>query len=303
MSNPTWGPPGTGAFGASGAGDQPQVCFRHPDRPTGLRCSRCGRSACPECLREAPVGFHCVDCLAQGQREQRQAATVAGAPLTRATPLLTYALIGVNVLFFLVTVLDAGGQVLDNNQSGLFRDLALWPYGVALGDWWRLLSSGFLHFGPLHLLVNMFALYILGRDLEVLLGRWRFAAVYLVSLLGGSAAVMLFADPRSLTAGASGAIFGLMGGLVVVLLRLRRSVSAAVAIIAINVVIGLSVPGISLAGHLGGLVVGAAATAALVYAPRGRTMVVQVSALVVLGLVTVAVIVGRVLALRSQVGL
>jgi len=279
------------------------VCFRHPDRPTGLRCSRCGRSACPECLREAPVGFHCVQCLAQGNQSVRQPATVTGAKPSHAPPMVTYGLIGVNVLIFLLTVADAGGKLMSNETSPLFGEFALWPYGVAEGGWWRIVGSGFLHYGPLHLLMNMFALYILGRDMETVLGRGRFLAVYAVSLLGGSASVMLFSAPNTATAGASGAIFGLMGGLVVVLLRLKRGLAPAMTVIALNVFISITIPGISLVGHLGGLLFGALATAALVYAPRGRALAVQVGALVTLTVVAVGLVAGRALVLRSQLGL
>jgi membrane associated rhomboid family serine protease len=308
MNAPGWGKPG--ADGPPPGGDQPAaapaVCFRHPDRPTGLRCSRCGRSACPECLREAPVGFQCVQCVAEGQRDVRQAATVTGARVSQAPPLVTYSLIGINVLVFLLTVADAG-NVMSNQVSTIFSDFALWPYGVAQGDWWRVIGSGFLHYGPIHLLMNMFALYILGRDMEVVLGRGRFLGVYAVSLIGASASVMLFSAPNTATAGASGAIFGLMGGLVVVLLRLKRGLAPAVTVIALNVFISITVPGISLVGHLGGLVFGAVATAVLVYAPlyvpKGRLLAVQVGAMVALTVVAVGLITGQALALRSDLGL
>ncbi len=220
-----------------------------------------------------------------------------------AQPFVTYGLIGLNVLIFLLTVADAGGELMRNESSSIFSDFALWPYGVAQGEWWRAIGSGFLHYGPVHLLMNMFALYILGRDMETVLGRGRFLAVYAVSLLGGSASVMLFADPRSVTAGASGAIFGLMGGLVVVLLRLKRGLAPMFTVIALNVFISITIPGISLVGHLGGLVFGAAATAALVYAPRGRALVVQVGALALLGALAIGLMAGRALVLRSQLGL
>lgn len=248
------------------------------------------------------MGFHCVQCVAQGQRDVRQPATVTGARVSQAQPLVTYGLIALNALVFLVTV-AAAGNVLSNQTSPVFTGFDLRPYFVAEGEWWRVIGSGFLHYGPIHLLLNMFALYILGRDMETVLGRGRFLAVYAVSLIGGSASVMLFAAPNTATAGASGAIFGLMGGLVVVLLRLKRGLAPAVTVIALNVFISITVPGISLVGHLGGLVFGAAATAGLVYAPKGRMLAVQVGALLALTVLAVGVIVGRALVLRSQLGL
>ena len=150
------------------------------------------------------------------------------------------------------------------------------PDAVADGEWWRLFTAGFLHIGPLHIAFNMCALWVLGRDLEIVLGRARFLALYIVSLLGGSTAVVLFADPQQYVAGASGAVFGLMSGLLLVLLRLRRPYGPVVALIVLNLVISQVVPGISIAGHVGGLVVGAVASAALVFAPARQRTVVQV---------------------------
>jgi membrane associated rhomboid family serine protease len=181
-------------------------------------------------------------------------------------------------------------SLLDNADAALFREWALVPYAVAEGEWWRLLTAGFLHIGPLHIAFNMFALWVLGRDLEIVLGRGRFLALYLVSLLGGSAAVVLFADPEQYVAGASGAVFGLMSGLLLVLLRLRRPYGPVVAIIVLNLVITQVVPGISMAGHVGGLVVGGLAAAALVFAPPRHRTLVQTAALALLTAVLLALI-------------
>ena len=275
--------------GGYGYPQPPAVCVRHPDRPTGLRCVRCDRSACPECLRPAAVGFQCVDCVTEGRRTQRYSTTVAVArPSGR--DLVIPVLIAVNAAVFVVTVAQAG-SLFGNAASSLFQQWALSPLAVAGGQLWRLLTSGFLHFGPVHLAFNMIALWVIGRDLETVLGRGRLITVYLVSLLGGSAAVFALEDVQSLTAGASGAVYGLMGGLAVVLLRLRRSPGPALGIIAINVLITFVVPALSLLGHLGGLAFGTAATAAMVYAPATRRVPVQVAAAAAL----IAVIVGLVL--------
>ena len=273
--------------GGYGYPQPPAVCVRHPDRPTGLRCVRCDRSACPECLREAAVGYQCVDCIAEGRRTQRYSTTVAGArPSGR--DLVVPVLIAVNAAVFVATVAPS---LFGNAASSLFQQWALSPLAVAGGQLWRLLTSGFLHFGPVHLAFNMIALWVIGRDLETVLGRGRLVTVYLVSLLGGSAAVFLLENVQSMTAGASGAVYGLMGGLAVVLLRLRRSPGPALGIIAINVLITFVVPALSLLGHLGGLAFGTAATAAMVYAPATRRVPVQAAAVAAL----VAVIVGLVL--------
>lgn len=250
--------------------DARAVCVRHPDRPTGLTCTRCGRPACPDCLREASVGYQCVDCVAQGQQGARRGRTVAGAQAGRR-PVVVPTLIAVNVAVFLWTVVQAG-SVTANANAPLFGELSLVPGLVGAGEVWRVVTAGFLHIGPLHLVFNMLALYVLGRDLESVLGRGRFLAVYFIAMLGGSAAVMVFDLSRIEVAGASGAVFGLMGGLAVVLRRLRFPLGQVIGLIVVNIVISFVIPGISITGHLGGLVVGAAATTALVYGPgRNRT--------------------------------
>ncbi|KAA0024930.1 rhomboid family intramembrane serine protease [Antrihabitans cavernicola] len=257
-----YGPPPGGPVG----GPAQPACVRHPDRPTALSCNRCGRPACPECLREAAVGYQCVDCVREGNRSTAQVRTVAGARAnSRPTPYVTYALVAINVIVFGVTAAQAH-SIMDNQRSALFNSWAL--YGPAVGDGQliRVLGSGFLHFGPIHLLANMFALYIVGRDVELILGRARYAAVYFVALLGGSASVLAL-QPNAATAGASGAIFGLFGAQAVILLRLKQSPGPVLAIIFINVVISVSLPGISLWGHMGGLAAGTIATAGLLFGP------------------------------------
>jgi membrane associated rhomboid family serine protease len=268
------------------------ACVRHPDRPTGLRCVRCERPACPDCLREASVGYQCVDCVAEGNKDVRPARNTGGAR-TRSSArslLVVPVLIGLNVLIFAITAVQAG-SITQNQRSELFVQGTLIPGTVASGEFWRLLTSGFLHFGnyggygPVHLVFNMFALYVIGRDLEVALGRVRFLVVYLHALFGGSAAVMLFGDPMGSVAGASGAIYGLFGGIAVVVFRAKLNPTPVLMLLGINIFLSIALPGISLLGHLGGLVIGALATAAMVYAPRQnlvRFQTIAVAAIVVL---------------------
>ncbi|MET0187590.1 MAG: rhomboid family intramembrane serine protease [Pseudonocardia sediminis] len=276
MTGPA-GPPGQvppGPYPPPDAGAM--VCARHPDRPTRLQCTRCGRPACPDCLRDASVGQHCVDCVSQAAASTPRWRTVAGASRP-GKPVMVPILIGINVAIFALTVV-AAGSISDNYASVLFRETSLVPVDVAGGEWWRLVTSGFLHFGLLHLAFNMFAMWVIGREVETVLGRWRLLAVYLVSLLGGSAAVMLFSNAGTQTAGASGAVFGLMGALAVLLYRLKLPAGQAIGVIAINVVLSFAIPGISITAHLGGLVVGAATTAALVYLPNRQNRSVQIAA-------------------------
>ncbi|MEV0080074.1 rhomboid family intramembrane serine protease [Nocardia neocaledoniensis] len=243
------------------------TCVRHPDRPTGLACTRCGRPACPDCLRPAAVGQHCVDCVRQGQSEVRPVRTVGGGRAGATFPAVTYGLIAINVLVYVITAAQAGSAMDNYRGSALFREFVLVPLLVADGEWWRLLGSGFLHYGAIHLLVNMFALYVVGRDLEQVLGRARFACVYLVSLLGGSAAVMALSDSITATAGASGAVYGLFGAVTVTLIRLRQSPTPMLVVIGVNVLISFSLPGISLWGHLGGLAAGTLAALGILFVP------------------------------------
>ena len=307
MTNPGWG------HAAGGGGHPPQPrCVRHPDRPTLLSCSRCGRPACPDCLRSAAVGQQCVDCVGAARRDVPQARTVAGAPVRSQanTPLVTYILIALNTAIFAITAAQSGSVMNNERSSSLFFEWALWPPMIAARDEYiRVLGSGFLHFGVLHLAVNMFALYVIGRDTELVLGRLRYLAVYLVSILGGSAAVMLL-ETGAVTAGASGAVFGLLGAQAVILMRLRRSPAPVLAIVVLNVVISITIPGISLWGHLGGLAAGAAATAALLFAPRAlgagddRARFVRTGWLALGGVtvVTVLVLALAVLRLQAQLG-
>lgn len=265
------------------------MCVRHPDRPTGLACTRCDRPACPECLRPASVGQHCVDCLAESARTVQPWRNVAGASRAGGggRPVVVTGLIVVNVAVFVLTVATAG-SLMANYASPWFDAGALVPALVAHGELWRIVTSGFLHIGPLHLAFNMFALWVVGREVEMVLGRARFVAVYAVSLLGGSAAVMLLSGPLSPTAGASGAVFGLMGALFVLLRRLRLPAGQVIGVIAINVFISFTIQGVSWQGHLGGLVFGAALTAALVYLGAGSPHRRRIQATVVAGAAVLA---------------
>ncbi|WP_245694067.1 rhomboid family intramembrane serine protease [Actinopolyspora mzabensis] len=280
--------------GQAGDPNSPQAmptCPRHPDRPTGLSCTRCGRPACPECLRDAAVGQHCVDCVKQAERTTRRPVTVAGAPL-RSKPVLVPGLIAVNVLIYVFTAVQAGSAAA-NSSAPLFQAWWLMPAQVAGDQWWRVFTSAFLHFGLIHLLINMIALWVVGRDLELLLGRLRFAAVYLLSLLGGSMFVFLFDAPFTRTAGASAALYGLFGGLAVAAWRLKLNIRPILLVIGLNVVLTITIPNISLLGHLGGLVLGALSTAALLYAPAARRNRWQAGGLAAVFLVIVAAMLTR----------
>jgi membrane associated rhomboid family serine protease len=267
------------------------ACVRHPDRPTGLRCSRCDRPACPECLRPASVGQHCVDCLAEGRRTVRRPVTISGARADRK-PVMVSVLIAVNVVIFAITAVQAH-SVTNLEPSPLFEQWSLFPIATRNGYWYQLITAGFLHINPIHIAMNMIALWVIGRDMERILGPGRFTAVYLIGLLGGDVDVLLFGQVNGVTVGASGAVFALMGGLLVVVYRLKLNPGQVIGMIAINLVISVAIPGISLLGHVGGLVTGGLLTAALVFAPAERRTMWQVGGAAAMLLLLVVLVLVR----------
>ncbi|MEV8506625.1 rhomboid family intramembrane serine protease [Actinoplanes sp. NPDC051475] len=272
------------------------VCYRHPSKETYVRCTRCERPICPDCMNEASVGHQCPECIAQGRRTQRPARTAFGGSVAGRAGTATKVLIGVNVAVMILSIMTGGANaVAGGGWGGLLGSgtpLTQWgavlgsayygPEGAAAlhgiagnGEWYRLVTAMFLHYGVLHLLMNMYALWILGRDLERVLGPLRFLGLYFLAGLGGNVAAYVFSDPRQLTAGASTAVFGLMAAIFVLLKRLNLSVAPILPVIVINVVFTFAASGISIAGHLGGLATGAIVAAVLAYAPRDKRDLVQ----------------------------
>ncbi len=262
--------------GPIGAQPDIPVCARHSDRPTRLRCSRCDRPACPDCLRDASVGMQCVDCVNEGARTVRQARTSAGAVVSTRRPIITQVMIALNVLAYVATVVQSGSP-MNNSRAGLFTATSMIPELTANGEWWRILTSGFMHFGLIHLVLNMAALFVVGPVIEQELGKLRYSAVYFLSLLGGSAAAFFFGSVCQQLAGASGAVFGLMGALLIVFKRQKRDISTIVVIVGINLVSNLFTNA-SLLGHLGGFVIGGLLTLALVKAPAKNRNTYQIGA-------------------------
>lgn len=220
------------------------TCARHPDRETWVSCSRCGNPICPDCMNEAPVGFHCPACIAEGKRTVRQ--------IKVRTAKVTSTLIGICVVAFLY------GEI--NPRFDIDFGVAGYPV-FELGEYYRLVTAMFLHAGIIHIAFNMLVLHQLGTPLELKLGSAKFSVIYFVSGLGGSIASVLFNNPLTLSVGASGAIFGLMGAYFVVARSLRLDAGQIRVMIGINLVIGFVIPGIDWHGHLGGLAAGAAVTA------------------------------------------
>jgi membrane associated rhomboid family serine protease len=229
------------------------VCYRHPDRETGVSCSNCGRPICPECMTSTSVGMRCPECAGRTTTVRKIAAARGDEPM------LTYILIGIIVLVQL-GAMASGASATGSSFGGseLIADGAVSRGTIADGEYWRLITSGFLHAGFLHLAFNAFALYVLGSLLEPAIGRLRFGTIYFVSLLAGSFGALLF-EPRGLTVGASGAIFGLMGALLVLAYKVGGNTQPILAWIGINFLFTFAIPGISIGGHLGGLIGGALA--------------------------------------------
>jgi membrane associated rhomboid family serine protease len=259
-------------------------CYRHTDRETYISCQRCSRPICPECMRQASVGFQCPECVAQGRASAPRTRTAYGGIVRGGENVVTLTLIALNVVMFLLIHATGGGTspLLLNSAltSGAFPFEGPLGEGVSDGQLWRLVTSMFVHVDPLHLLFNMFALWIFGPGLERLLGRWRFLALYMLSGLAGSVAVYWLAGPTTLTYGASGAVFGLLGAALVVSVRRGYDVGWLLGLLAINLVFSFMAQGISWQGHLGGLVGGLAMGAALAWAPRRMRTLVQAAAFV-----------------------
>lgn len=257
-------------------------CYRHPDRATGIRCTRCERPICTECMIAAPVGFQCPECVAGAAAQTRQATTIAGGALI-GRPMVTYTLIGINLAVFLVQF-----SVGINAVAG---DYGMWPVGIAVGgEWWRLVTAAFLHGSFLHIAFNMYVLFALGPTLERILGHSRYLILYVLAAIGGGVASYVFSDMRTVSVGASGAIFGLMGALVVAGRRLRYDVTQVLVLLGINVVIGFIASGVDWRAHLGGLVTGALVAAIMVLPSPRHRMAVQVGGiLALLGVMAVLV--------------
>ncbi|MCW3819187.1 rhomboid family intramembrane serine protease [Micromonospora sp. DR5-3] len=288
------------------------TCYRHPKRETLLSCTRCDRPICPDCMREAPVGHRCPECVRDENRTVRQARTVFGGRVTART-VVTYVLIALNVLAYLAELVhpaildqfgslgtglvdDAGQRYVDD--GGAYDGYQL--IGIAHGEWYRLITSAFLHLLPtqgilgiLHIVFNLYWLWVLGRVIEERLGPVRFLAVYLLSALGGSVLGFLV-TPHQAAVGASGAIYGLAGCYFVLTRRLHhRPIDPNRVIIPFLIWMVFSAGWTSWEGHLGGLLAGGAAAVGLAYAPAKRRTLVQTAVLVGLTLLLLVLVAAK----------
>jgi membrane associated rhomboid family serine protease len=279
--------------------DAPRYCYRHPDRETGLSCSECGRPICYECMTPAPVGIRCPDHSGKAQgiqkvtRAAERAVTGVGGRRMNA---VTIGLIVANVAVAVVELASGSNASFTNNS--IFENGSLFasgyvnsagqPLGVAHGQWYRMFTAMFLHASFFHLAVNMYSLYFVGTIMEQVIGRWRFLLLYLASGLAGSAGALVL-SPLTPTVGASGAIFGVLGGLFILERRRHIATGGQVAgLIVLNLVITFAFAGsISVGGHVGGLIGGMALMLALLQFRRSALY----SILAVLALTAVSLVV------------
>jgi membrane associated rhomboid family serine protease len=283
----------SGAASTNPPTDAPPHCYRHPNVETYVRCVRCDRPICPQCMHTASVGFQCPECVHQGAKTVRQTRTVFGGLMPQRVGQLTRVLIAVNVAMFLIqqtsntftTRFELIGRAFDFRQQAVV--------GVAEGEYYRLITSAFLHAGWVHIFFNMYALLVVGPTIEAALGRVRFVTLYLMAAFGGSTIAYLLASPTTPIVGASGAIFGLFGALFIAAHRSGAETGGILGIIGINLVLTFVIPNIAWQGHLGGLGTGVALAAAYAYAPRRQQLAVQVAATAVIALVLVAIVVAR----------
>jgi len=262
------------------------TCYRHPSRETGVSCSNCGRPICTDCMTTTPVGMRCPECA----RQKTQVKTLRN---TQGRPEVTIALIVINVIVFLTegNFTFSGGPTGKIYEEGaLFGSLKGLPtLGVAHGQWWRIVTSGFMHENLIHIGFNMYVLYILGQMLEPALGRLKFGTIYAVSLLCGSFGALLV-TPHSPTVGASGAVFGLMGAAAVEMRARQIPVmqSGVGGLILLNLVISFALPGISWGGHIGGLIGGAVAMLVLQFGARHRRQALALAGCAAIGVAAFA---------------
>jgi membrane associated rhomboid family serine protease len=300
--------PGAPAGGSAESSSVP-TCFRHPGRETYVSCVRCGRPACPDCLRSAAVGQQCVECVRASHQGSRQASAVFGGRMPGGAE-VTWALVAINVLLYLVEWIQPG-VAHDMEMVGLGQFSSGSPVvGVATGQWYRLITSAFLpppgisNLGPADIIFNMWALIILGPALERTIGHARYLTVYLTSAVGGSILFYYLAQPTEQALGASGAIFGLLGAWFVVARRLRIDSRWLVTIVVLNLAFDLLLRSqIAWQAHVGGLLTGGLLMAAFAYAPRQRRALLQVAATVALVALMVVAVAIRTHIIHQQFGL
>ena len=231
-------------------------CKEHPSSETNVRCSRCEDFICTNCMVPASIGYQCPSCASDSTLVIKGINRNLFIPSQKNTQVTKFLSISLILIF------------VSQELSGPFlvKNLALFAPLVTNGEWWRLITAGFLHGSIIHLLFNVYILWVLGSQLENIVGKAKFIIIYFGSLLGGSIASYLFSPFGSYSIGASGAIFGLMGAMLVVGRKRNLDISQITTLVVINVVIGFVLSGIDWRAHLGGLAAGAFITWVLINA-------------------------------------
>ncbi|MGZ8691362.1 MAG: rhomboid family intramembrane serine protease [Gaiellaceae bacterium] len=276
-----------------------KTCYRHPDRVTGLSCSECGRPICTECMTMAPVGIRCPEHSGKPQGVQRVTRGVRRAAFEGTGAKVTKALVAINVAVYVAELATGGG--VNGTGSTIYLHGVLFGPLLEQGEWWRLVTAAFLHYGPVHLIMNMIGLYWFGSLLEERIGSGRYLMLYLVSGLAGSAGALLWSKGfLTPTVGASGAIFGILGaGLVLEQQRDYVFGGSALGVILINFVLTFSISSISKGGHIGGLVGGIVCALGLTrfgrgHAAYGRPGLLGTATIVLVGVASIAIAYWRV---------
>ena len=267
---------------------QTMVCYRHPSNETAITCSNCGRPICTECMVFAPVGIKCPECAGLPTGAKKAAVKARSYTSVGTDFIVTKVLIGLNVLVFLAQVVQSGS--FTQPFSDIFFRGALAAPPIAQADqWYRLVTCAFLHGSVLHIFFNMLMLWWFGRPLEQLLGRGRFLAIYVISILAGSAGALLI-NPTTFTVGASGAVFGILGaGLVLERKNINVFGGSALIIVILNLALSFTLNSVSIGGHVGGLVGGALCILVLSGFGRGHAVYSRLNFVAAAGLLAVAV--------------
>ena len=266
-----------------------ETCYRHPDRETRVSCSSCGRPICPECMTPTPVGMRCPECASQRTRVVRNPT---GTPSGFEASPATYVLIAINVIVFLVEIAKGAGGFFDVGLNRFVVDFALFGPSVAEGEWYRLVTSGFLHAGIIHIGFNMLLLFFLGRLLEPALGTPRFLVLYFASLLAGSLGALIL-EPNSFGIGASGAIFGLAGATFVIARgRGMEALAGQIGfLIVFNLIFSFTARNVSIGAHIGGLIGGVICALIIVAGEQGmlgrNRRALEIAAMIAVGAIAV----------------
>jgi membrane associated rhomboid family serine protease len=267
--------------------EQTMECYRHPKTETAVSCASCGRPICTECMVFAAVGIKCPECAGQPIGIKKATKRARSATGISTGGLVTKVLIAVNLAVFLLQI--SQGDVRYGVDSAVYEHGSLVGGEVANGEWWRLVTSGFLHIGFIHILFNMLMLWWFGSALEEFLGRGRYLALYFISMLAGAAGALLLTGPFDSTAGASGAVYGILGAGIVLE---RRGINIfggiALMIVAFNLVMTVTLNNVSLGGHLGGLIGGMLAIFVMTRFGQAHAAYARLGASGIVGLVGIA---------------